>query len=639
MIPRKPAHQTIQLAWIVFMLSLISPVSAQITSWPALRNTDIGVSLSTGDHPALSQAFVDRVYERTEQIIKMMWGGETTIQRTSYPNLDAWLEVHSLDDLDAQKCSQLGVNQHAKEIIIHLDYNQGKYQITVSQYDQYLQALQNAISETTLQRMMVNDVAARLAVQSWSPIGVVIGQNNNHYQVVFPDVSNMSALQEWGLLRVGSILQLYSETLNQTQLRQSSGSTSQFLIVSEINDSGILAKLALPESANSGWFQHLGHRHARYLTRIVRPLQSPLNVEVSLVETGAPREGCAVYLSTSSPEEDYGELIGLTNTAGRLSKTPKIGSLSYLTVSYEDLKKTRVIVPGVTPSRLDFSFPYRGQQSRQQLVLQGLETQLSNYSLRIQQRVQELEAVTQKSDVDRAEQLAAEIDELLSKVNSLDKRIQVLNRSSEYSQASVSSRLKELSTNLAKAQTDVGKVEDAVTIARMNRLKSQFETHWNAQDWELAREDLQSFLKNSENIDGDYPILEQKFQLLESALKNNDSDLTQARKVVENSIGIEQLDQLQRLWPSLKKSLEILNQKQDYLWLIEIYDEFLVLSELLKAEGQRLTAVKNSQTLELEESEELLEKLIQNRDQSQELTRIVSAATKIIKTVESTWSN
>lgn len=627
---------------VIFLVCLTATsveCPAQQSTWDAVDGRDIGVTVRTNDHPALGKPFVDRIHQRTSEVLTILLGGSASVVRETTPNIGDWLRLHRLTELTTDHCVQFGLNRHQKEILVDLRYERGVYRASVVEYDRHLQTLCSVRSGETSQRNMVADLAAHLVLQSWSPVGTIVGRQADEFEVEFTDLSRLASVSDWSGIRPGAVLQLFSEVRNRNQPRRVQGRDDQFLIVKVVGAHTLTARPAIPEPAGSTWFSQLGDSRVRYLVRRAAADSSPFNVRVVLQESNSPREGCFVYVSTTMPQppEQLGEMVGSTTSAGRLAADFFPSGLRYVTVAYEDLTATRPAVPGITGSPMRFVFPSRGTQSACRLKVDRLRSELSDASSLLNIRLKEVEAADMALDADKAEEAAVAAETHKNSVISIRDQAQAIRRAPDDCDEET---IRQLDALIMAADQLLGRyqgVGDSVSVIRIKLLQREIDAAWREHRWSDVQTLLGEYVTLKREIGEPDSREERRLDELNTALAVSDRDHLDARTTLERSVGMDNVDDLQGRWSEIRDALDLLIRRRDHFWLRKIYGEFPTWSALLTDEQKRLDALRQSQTLSLEQQEELLEQMKLTEQTTEEFRNTVGPVAKVIQDADQAY--
>ncbi|MCA8996363.1 MAG: hypothetical protein KDA80_05255 [Planctomycetaceae bacterium] len=618
------------LAWGLLMIGYSSIGFAQPF---ASQRLDLGVTLCTNDHSALSDELLEDIFRRTEEVFTVLLGTHVQVVRETTPNLNDWLKDHSLTELTAEQCVQFGIDRHDKELLLEIRYDRGRYQLAVCEYDHRLDILGALSRDASPQRTLIPDLSAQLALTCWSPVGTVVGQQGNEFRVTFPHLARLVQSQEWSGLRPGAILQLGVELDPGTPQRQLDIRSDQFLVIKSVETDAIIAELALPESGGNSWFRYLGNSRARYLVRRLTSHRAPINVHVTLADSQLPREGCFVYVSDTPPRppEQLGEWIGSTSPGGQLRTPPVVNDLQYVTVAYEDLTETRVVVPGVTPTPVPFTFQYRGAQTACQLQVDRLKYELADTSTVLNLRLTDIEKADQALDVDKAETAAKGAQQSRDAIVSIRDRAAELEQDRDLCDSRARLELQQL---VQKADELLGKYRGAgnsVATIQIKLLQGDIDAAWREHRWADARRLLSEYLNLKQQLgEADGPA-QARYDEVTAALAVTDQDHLDARQTLEQSVGIQDFQELTTRWPEIRDALSELVQHKDHLWLRVIYGEFQTWNTLLANERRRQDALRQSQTLTIEQKEDLLDEMKATDQFTEEFRAIVGAVANVIR--------
>lgn len=605
----------------------------------SIDGLEIGITIRTNDHPALGKPFVDRLHERVAEVLMILLGDKVSVVRENTPNLGEWLQTHTLSELTVGQCIQFGLVRHPKEILVDLRYERGNYHVSVLEYDGSLQALGSVRTDRVAQRAMAADLVAHLVLQSWSPVGEIVRRRGQEFEIEIQGLARLMQVPEWSGIRPGTVFQLYSEVHNRNQPPVVSQRDDQFLIVKESNAGMLTARLALPEPSGSSWFSQLGNPRVRYLARRVVADGSPINVRVTLQESESPREGCFVYASSISPQppEQLGEMLGTTAGTGQLP-TPFVASgLRYVTVAYEDLTETRLVVPGVTASPLRFRFPARGSQTACQLKVDRLKNELSDNSSLLNIRLKDVESADKALDVEKAEEAAIAANKLRNAIVALRDHAETLRQSPDTCDPE---SLRQLANVVASADELLARyqgVGDSVKVIQVKLLQREIDAAWREHRWTDVRDQLAEYVTLKREIGEPDRREEDRLNELNQALSITDVAHLQARTRLERSVGIDQIDDLENRWSEIRDALNLLVQRRDHFWLRKIYGEFSTWSSLLSEERKRQDALRQSQTLSLEQKEELLAQMKSSEGITDEFRNLVGPVARVIQEADRSY--
>lgn len=395
---------------LLLTLAAASPVAAQ--TFGRADGTEIGLLLWTNDARQLSESLNREIETTLRNSFVHSLGPQAHLDTVASVDGDAWLANHDIEELTPALCTEFGLDRRdadavrrwQKTMVVKLEWQRGKYHVTVAEYDDTFYQVGRVHHAEVIQREIVPLAISRLAMQCWTAIGTITATNDNFAEVSF---TARSASPWIRIPQDGEVLQLCQQLRLRDGVRIAT-SKDQYLRMENAttpNSKIAIARLMKP-AQTPNWLARFGQANIRFLARRLDSQHEALTVEVRLQEKAQPREGCEVYISPSPPASlaDPGKRIGLTDTNGQLTFTHTDDPMFFVSVRYNDLVDTRIYAHGAGSGVLTFMMPDRQKHLEFNLEMKRLRDELQNRRHRIQHLASEMKKAGDSADVSAARQ-------------------------------------------------------------------------------------------------------------------------------------------------------------------------------------------------------------------------------------------
>ena len=558
---------------LLFFAMNVHCVFAQ--SFPPVTGLDVAVELHCDDDLALSQGFVDGLREHVELVLSTMLGGGAKVKIESTPAIADWLSEHDLAELTPANCQTLGCDKSEKTILIDVQYRSGCFSLSATEFDRHFDSRGPIYEAEIVQRNMVRESAARLAMNCWTPIGRIQSKRDREMVISFANMARLLSVPNWSRMKKGAVLQLYRETINGNQLRQDAHPT-QFLTIKTVSPSGAVA-VPVGNEWDENWFQYVDDSRARYLVRRVAVREGLSRVKVLISGTVkdkpnvlVPRGGCDVYLHDKQPSttQFIQNAIAVTNREGEAAFRVDSPQPVFLTVAYENQSITQPYVPGVSPEPVMFQFRYLGNQSDYLTRLAALHDKLRASSAVINSRIQQITDTAKDADVATIQRLGQEalkranVDALIEQVDEIEKlaKAESLDISKEI--ASFRRSAQNLTQQTSKLQSEMLTAE---SFAAGERALESIQGHFDAMRWDEVLSEMSAFSQK-------YPDHPQatKLTAIRSAIEPQNAEHGAARQTLIRAGKASDFNALKGQWSQIRDALLLLLQHDDSVYLTSV---------------------------------------------------------------------
>jgi hypothetical protein len=307
-----------------------------------------------------------------------------------------------------------------------------------------------------------------------------------------------------------------------------------------------------------------------------------------------PRGGCDVYVSEAPRLRSNGldRVVGVTNRDGIATIEVVSDNPVFVSVSYENVTKTRSFVRGVTPEPFVFTFEYLGGQSDYLNSINWLQDEVRANAAVINSLVEQVNSIAREGDPAKIAELTRRVsqlqnvDEFVQKANSIEahakaKNLDISERIKQFREVAEQLRLQ--TRNLQE------KLDGAKMFANAEGQLEDFQNLFNAMKWPESLAALEKF-----SIDfPDHPH-SRKLAGFRTAVQPKDQNHAQARETLLSAIGMTRSQTLMDRWDAMRSALEILLQHNDALYLATINAEWNEWKILFGEEIKEIVALNTS---------------------------------------------
>ncbi|TWU05627.1 coiled-coil domain-containing protein [Stieleria varia] len=543
--------------------------------FPVATGLDVSVVLHAERDPAVSDSLLTAVQNRVERLFVTVLGAGATVDIVSRPAVDEWLGRNSIEQLTAAQCRLLGLDGDEKTIVLSIEYRNGSFYIHAGEFDRHFDQFGPIESAEVVQRDMLDEAAARLAMNCWTPVGQIVSTQDDKFVVHFANLPRLLSTSKLSRLDQGAVLQLYRETINDNQLRQDAH-PSQFLAIESLGANAVVAA-PIGDAWDRDWFQYLDDARARYLVRRVTPRTGVSRLQVLLTGTVpdqpdilAPRGGCDVYLHDQpSPRlKINSNIAAVTQRNGLAEFQVDHPKPIFVTVAYENQAITQPFVRGVSPEPLIFQFRYLGNQGDYLTSLKGLHDQLRANAAKINQLVATISNKAKESDEQTIRQLSnealqlANVDSLVDQAEAIDEAAKVENLDLSEAMKSFRKTIDDMNAQTARLRADMAMAERfAAAESSLKTIQEAFD----AMRWAEALALLERFAV-------EFPGHPQsgKLDRFRSAARAVNSTHAAARQRILDARTAQDISALTARWSAISQAIENLLSHDDALYLSHV---------------------------------------------------------------------
>lgn len=573
--------------WIATLLWWSGTAGAVAQQWPAGDPACIRLCLSADDPRTLGEPFQNRIRKQVTDVLRLLVGARLQLSAQPLPALEQWLRTHPLEQLTRAVCHACGCPDTEKTLLLTVRYSAGTYSLAAVEYDPQFDERGPVLRRQVVQRELVPDTLARLAARSWCPVGQVVAASTGRYEIRFAGLGRLQHGPAWAALKPQQVLQLCRQVWTADGIEPQT-STDQFLLVDQLDDQRVLARPADPQDRAS-WLAQLQDPRVRYLVRRVDGEPEPVTVEVRLLDSYQPREGCEVYLAPPPPAaKKPPQRLGVTDCNGQLTFLPTTGPLLEIAVHYHDLVATKRFAIGVSTTPLLFLVPDRsGERLDFQMALNQVLDQKRNKVIHIRALQDQLQAAQAAADASQAAELIRQLQQEF-RLDDLRYATQTIARLAATKNVDVKPLVDRVYQELddLQKQYDAAQYQKIDRITRSKQLKHQIDGASQTGDWAAAQQLLEEFCRLNPE---DQPSRAQ-LERLRRARQPKTAAVEQARTVVWRALGTTRSDDLLLRWDELQPALETLLQADDRLPLYNVAPEYERWAELLADEIRQLQA-------------------------------------------------
>lgn len=542
-----------------------SRASAEI--FPPTSGSEVHVAFAMEPAAALDKEFVERVRRHVETSLADLLGADRNVRRIDLPKFQQWLDRHRMDELTSDAAMDFGGSPAAKTMLLALRHDRGAYRLSAAECEGYFGELGPLREASVVQRSMVAENLARMAVRSFTPVGEVVGRNGTSFVVSLQRQKEMTSTPDWPRVRPGSILRLYREGVRPSGEIDQQARRDQFLLVEKATSTQIVARSVI-QTASDPWFQGFGNPRTRFLVRGIDPRREPITVRVVLGETGAMREGCEVYATfgASLEAKRQGKLLGLTNARGEFTFVPESADLCLLNVKYDSLEFAQAIVPGVTPSPRTITVASRTPRLEIEMQLTQLHGRLGDAVIVMNDFISRRDAASNAGDSSKAAEYAKHAREAAN-LDQFRKDLAAVEAQAKEKSIDLASRFADFRSDISRIerQFDPQAGARAVNAAQSRTLQEEMKQTADRLDWPRLLTLYEQYVRlNPDDKDAAKTLAELRADLTPQSPQH-----AAARKTVDSGIPITRIDDLIREWKELRPALDLLIQRKDKRWLLK----------------------------------------------------------------------
>ncbi|MFO0871771.1 MAG: hypothetical protein U0935_22835 [Pirellulales bacterium] len=592
------------LAGMGLLLLTASAPMARADDWPEAGDRRLRVWLSTSPHPAIGPLLVHEALARLRRKLAVVFTEFPPEIGPPPPAAQEWLLQHSLEEVTTRHFHDWGSADHQRTIVIALRFERGAWRLSGIEYDGYLDLIGPVRRGDIVQRELVAEQTAAWALRCYSPLGVITQPEEELFLVEFPLIERLRRLSDWPGLDVGSVLQLYREQVQSMPGQPATISQAprhdQFLVVAEVRDNILAARLSLPNHpADQPYFAPLTDPAAAGTARfLVRPVDSSAGVcRIRVLTDGgdapegkgprSPREGCTVYLTRTRPSrQDLTRPLGTTDDRGEFSIETLAGH-QYVVVVYGAAMYFRPFVPGCSPRAIEFLVPFKSPRLDFGETLNRLGDNLRDRRSRFSDVLKRLLKTVDAADIEATEKLVEEgkrtaaIDDLREELARLKKEADEAKHNLE----PVYGQLMQEFAGFAKEVAD-SPLLAAVAQAEIQGLRQRVNVLWKDK---RAWTELQQKMDRLVVLDPTDMVAVQRKKWLDDVLRVDGADHAAARQAIDQAVLVAEAGQFVQGWDKLEPQVRKLIGRQD-LWMLRASDAWDRWVEFVNAELKRLDA-------------------------------------------------
>lgn len=534
-------------------------------AFPELSGSEVDIALAIEPSAALDTRFVSAARHHVEKSLAALLGDATRVRTIDLPKYQEWIESHTLDELTPDTATSFGCSATGKSLLLSLSHEGGAYRLSAAEYDGYFGESGQVRSARVLQRPLVAENLARMAVRCYTPVGEIVGRSGISFGISLQRQEELTSSPDWPRIRPGSILRLYRETVRPSGELEQQARRDQFLVVENAAAQQIVARNVV-QTASDSWFQGFGNPGTRFLVRGIDPRREPITVRVILGETNAQREGCEVYATLGAPIDGKrsGKLLGLTNPRGEFTFVPESADLCLLNVKYDSLEFTQAIVPGLTPSPRTITVSSRTPRLEAEMRLAQLHARLGDSVIVMNDFIKRRDAASNAGDAAQAAAYAARVRDASDLAQF---RKDLAEMEAQAKQANV-----DLSSRFADVRSDIDRIEKqldpqagarAVNTAQSRTLQDDMKEAADRFDWPR----LLTLYEQYARLNPNDQLAAKTLADLRTDLNPKAPQHAAARKTVDAASSIARIEDLIRQWKDLRPAIELLIQQKDKRWL------------------------------------------------------------------------
>lgn len=576
----------------LLMISLVTAVTLAALVSPASGNSglNVNVQLYFSPDPAISEHLNGQIKRQVERSLATMLGNGANIAFPKIEAVEKWIRTHSLSELSAQKCIDLGCDQSDKTIFLYVAFVRGTFQICAVEFDRHFRCVGEKNNATLVQREMVPDGAARLALQCWTPVGRINSrQSGRDFLIAFTNQARLMQVPNWSHLKKNAVLQLYrqSEYLSSPEPQQH---PSMFFRIKTISSTAAIAT-PLDEAWDEQWFSLLGDPRSDYLVRRVIPVLGKSTVQVLLSgkvdgdpDLLVPRGGCDVYVH-DQPTLNVklaSKISAVTNRHGIAIVEVSERKPMFVTVLYGDQSLTHGLVRGVTAEPLPFQFKFMGNQTDFLNSLKWIQDKLRANRALINDRTNQVNATAKKGDAAEIAALGNEAVDFTN-VETLTKTIDSIEKEARTQKIDIGKDLKStraMVAELRKSGTALkSQMEKATKFSGQEKRLEVIQDLFYDRKWDETLVAWKQFAK-------DFPSHPQsaKLDAFRAFAEPKDNSHRDARKLILDAGSVAKMNALAQRWASIRDAIDLLIKHDDILYLVDTQENTKKWEAVLAAE-------------------------------------------------------
>lgn len=624
-------HRRLTICGVVLLCAVLSSQRMHCQEAERKRNS-VELYLFSGRHPALNDSLVAAVRQRVASILAQAASRGSSL-RDPAPDLDAWLADQALKSLTPDLCRKFGLDRAEATIVMTLNYSNGTYDAAAVEYVSDLDVVGEPRHAMVLQREMLPDAMARLAMQTWCPTGDIVGRSGKDFAIDFQTFDALEQLPELTRLPGPGCLQVYRKVDRGDQAHRSVW-PDNCLVIQKIEGRYVMASMAVtPE--NQIWFDMLGDPRVRYRARLVPPAVAHLAVKLRTQDDGRPCEGFSVFSSNvaTTQRNQLGDWRGRTDASGSLVIETRYGSPTYVSVPYAGGHQTRVYVAGINQKELQFEVPREDSRVDLQQLLTRVEEQVGDVRTLMNDWSARLEQAAKVDESDAARVVVREARELIEGLDWNGVRAQLAqvreaSRQAGYQDLVALADRSEAIALAVERSASIVDFEEAEKSITVRKLRKEIQEAQAGHRWNQMAELLHELVL----VDSNDAAAKRTLATLEKVLPAATPQHAAARAAIDSTVGISSVDILIARWKEIQPALATIVTNRDSLKLIELKERLDLWGNLATDEAARL-AKKGEADAQLQareraavvdrgkQLESLLQELFAIRKSADEITR------------------
>ena len=552
--------------WLGAVAGLCMVVLLPASGLASDRIYSIALHLDAAADPALSELLLDRARSSTEKAFRAVMGAAVQLRRLSATEA-ARLGLDNATELDLEQISQVWPSTE-RLLWVHVGRERNTLSVQAIEYDPLVRVLGTKQIQRTVQRTLLPETAARVALRAFTPVAEVQAVEDSKVRVKFLSSIPLRDHRSWIGLEPKMGLELICE-------RRRAGSSeveitvnrSSFLTLHRWSEEGAECVLV---GAEGGWFGDFPRASVRYLARPVRHVPKELSVLVLRKDSGEPQEGCEVFSSNRGYSTSPNDSRGFTGASGMVQFRAQSRGVQFVSLQYEDLILQAPLMPGASSNPLVFQLRTRGRRGEFVRRLQQIYQELRDQVLSDRQILSELKQLVDEENIDELRRRVTQVNRDRLTLSDVLKSVEAIDRRAALGGEDVSKLASRISAYAATATEPLGPellpyAQWADQLEKRQKV-DEINDRQRVMDWPA----LVGLYERLLALDPGNKQLADELSRLRNDLKTKGPEHAQARKFVDEELPRITLGQLRDQWFNIEQATERLLAARDHLWLLKV---------------------------------------------------------------------